>query len=44
MNVVTQDCFEMRHIGAELEGVPEAVNLLEGPRVQRQVLTQSDDN
>lgn len=32
-----QDCLEMAGIGGELRGLPQGTDLIQGPRVQRQV-------
>ncbi len=32
-----QDCLEMAGIGSELRGLPQGTDLIQGPRVQRQV-------
>jgi hypothetical protein len=34
---VTADCFQMEDIGETLDGLPPGVELVPGPRVQRQV-------
>lgn len=37
----TQDCLEMQGIGEDLSGLPEGVDQILGPRVQRQVIPLS---
>lgn len=35
-----QECKEMLNIGTSIKGLPEDVEMVEGPRVQRQVRLQ----
>eukprot|EP00195_Chlamydomonas_chlamydogama_P003558 CAMPEP_0202921130 /NCGR_PEP_ID=MMETSP1392-20130828/77231_1 /ASSEMBLY_ACC=CAM_ASM_000868 /TAXON_ID=225041 /ORGANISM="Chlamydomonas chlamydogama, Strain SAG 11-48b" /LENGTH=217 /DNA_ID=CAMNT_0049614677 /DNA_START=156 /DNA_END=809 /DNA_ORIENTATION=- len=43
-STVKVDCLEMKSIGHEVEGLPLGTDIIQGPRVQRQVLLRAGES